>query len=223
MIAECLVPWTSFRFRSYKDSKVAARSKKGDEEEKKEKTTKTADAGDQQAEPASALSPALHDAQFSVTYEPFDDYLEMVLENGYLVLFAVAVPPYLATMACLCAWVEAYFDSFKLLQIFRRPLPELIQRGQDIWLLLLSIQAWLGLFANVALLGCGTGWSLSSLVCLEHVLIGIGLFIELCFSNTPRKAKESYQARAYHEFRRLTASLRSSSTSADDKLSNSAS
>ncbi|VDM02639.1 unnamed protein product [Schistocephalus solidus] len=216
LVAECLVPWISFRFRSYKDSKVAARRKKSEVE-------KMADAGDQEAVSASPLSPALHAAQFGVSYEPFDDYLEMVLEHGYLVLFAVAVPPYLATMACLCAWVEAYFDSFKLLQIFRRPLPELLQRGQDIWLLLLSIQAWLGLFANVALLACGTDWSLSNLVSLEHALIGIGLFIELFFSNIPKKAKESYQARAYHEFRRVTASLRLSSPPTDGSLSNSAS
>ncbi|BHF65766.1 hypothetical protein SprV_0200877900 [Sparganum proliferum] len=215
LVAECFVPWTSLRFRSYKDSKVAARRKK--EEEEKEKTTKLAGEGDQEASPASAFSPALHAAQFSVPYEPFDDYLEMVLEHGYLVLFAVAVPPYLAAMACLCAWVEAYFDSLKLLQIFRRPLPELLQRGQDIWLLLLTIQAWLGLFANVTLLGCGSDWSLRNLVRLEHALIGIGLFIELYFSNTPKKARESYQARAYHAFRRLTASLKPSQASTHDK------
>uniref|UniRef100_A0A5K3FUF6 Anoctamin n=2 Tax=Mesocestoides corti TaxID=53468 RepID=A0A5K3FUF6_MESCO len=183
LIAECLVPWASSHWRSRRSA--SALYKKTDNPQHQDT--------------------AVHNAVFGVEYEPFDDFLEMVLEHGYIVLFAFACPPYLACMALVCAWVESYFDAFKLLQLVRRPMPQLLHRDQNIWLMLLSVQAWLALFTNICLLACRTDWSLGTLFFMEHVLIGIGLVIELGVSNTPIAAKNAFRRRVYERYRRVAA------------------
>jgi len=55
-------------------------------------------------------------------YEDFDDYLEMVIQLGYVVLFASAMP--LAPTLCLvCNAIELLADSIKLTYVCRRPRP----------------------------------------------------------------------------------------------------
>lgn len=187
LFAECLVPWISSHVRSRRDSSL-----------KKKIDSANSSKIDTDADEAEAIKEAV----FGVQYEPFDDFLEMVLEHGYIVLFAVACPPYLPCMAFFCAWVESFFDGFKLLQIVRRPMPQWLHRRQNVWLMMLSVQAWLALFTNLCLLGCHTEWKLSTLILLEHTLIGVGLIIELGFSNTPVAAKNAFLKRAYERFRR---------------------
>lgn len=182
LVVECFIPWLSSRWRGHRGD--AASHKKSDEPL------------------PSHDSLALKAAIYGVEYEPFDDFLEMVLEHGYIVLFAFACPLYLATMAFFCALVEAYFDAFKLLQILRRPVPELLQRGRDIWLMLLSVQAWLALFSNVGLLACRTDWNLGTLFFLEHLLIAVGLCIELGISNIPIDAKNAFRRRVYQRYKK---------------------
>lgn len=190
LLLECGLPAFSSFWRSRQDLRAAGKAKKTD------------NSGD-----FVSTESMVRQTQFGVPYEPFDDFLEMVLEQGYIVLFALACPPYMAVMAFLCAWIEAYSDSFKLLYIIRRPVPELLHRGQDTWLLLLSIQAWLSIFTNGLLLACRTEWSTESLFCLEHVLIAIGLCIELGISNTPIRAKNAYRARLYARSKWFTKAL----------------
>ena len=55
-------------------------------------------------------------------YEDFDDYLEMVIQFGYITLFASAFP--LAPAVCLlCNGVELVADGFKLAFLSRKPRP----------------------------------------------------------------------------------------------------
>jgi hypothetical protein len=53
-------------------------------------------------------------------YEQFDDYLEMVIEFGYVTLFASAFP-LASILSILCNWVEIKADLFKLTHVVRRP------------------------------------------------------------------------------------------------------
>ncbi len=114
-----------------------------------------------------------------------------------------ACPPCLACMALACALVDAYFDAFKLLQIVRRLMPDLLQRGQVTWLMLLSIQAWLALFSNVCLLAVRTDWEMGTLFFMEHALIAVGLVIELGIANTPIDAKNAFRRRVYQRYKRV--------------------
>ena len=179
VMIECFLPWLSSRWRSHRV------------------TTDTYKKSDDVLQ----AKEAVHAAVFAVEYEPFDDFLEMVLEHGYIVLFAVACPPYLACLALICAWVESFFDAFKLLQIVRRPLAQWLHHRQNIWLMMLSVQAWVALFSNLCLLACHTEWNLFTLIILEHVLIGVGLLIELGISNTPVAAKNAFRKRVYDRYK----------------------
>ena len=53
-------------------------------------------------------------------YEQFDDYLEMVIQVGYVTLFAGAFP-LAAPLSVLCNVLELYSDTIKLTNISRRP------------------------------------------------------------------------------------------------------
>lgn len=186
LIVECFMPWLSSYWRGRRATAAAVAHKKSDD-------------APQESE---VQSKAVRAAVFGVEYEPFDDFLEMVLEHGYIVLFAVACPPYLPCMALACAWVEFFFDAFKLLQLVRRPMAQWLHRRQNIWLVLLSVQAWLAIFSNICLLSRYTQWNLLTLFTLEHALIGVGLFIELAFSDTPKAAKNAFRKRVYERYKR---------------------
>eukprot|EP00108_Taenia_solium_P011323 TsM_001012800 transcript=TsM_001012800 gene=TsM_001012800 len=179
LIIECFIPWFSSYWRGRRATTAAVTHKKSDDA----------------LQESEVQSKAVRAAVFGVEYEPFDDFLEMVLEHGYIVLFAIACPPYLPCMAFACAWVEFFFDAFKLLQLVRRPMAQWLHRRQSIWLMLLSVQAWLAIFSNICLLSRYTQWNLLSLFLLEHALIGVGLIIELAFSNTPKAAKNAFRKR----------------------------
>ncbi|VDL17835.1 unnamed protein product [Hymenolepis diminuta] len=185
LIVECLLPYLSSQIRSHRATSEKKKSDDGD-------SLKV----NVDADEAKAIKKAV----FGVDYEPFDDFLEMVLEQGYIVLFAVACPPYLACLAFFCAWVESFFDGFKLLQLVRRPVPQWLHRKQNVWLMMLSVQAWMALFTNLCLLGSHTDWNLSTLILLEHILIGIGLIIELGFSNIPVAASNAFHKRIYERY-----------------------
>ncbi|CAM9171897.1 unnamed protein product [Scytosiphon promiscuus] len=53
-------------------------------------------------------------------YESFDDYLEMVIQYGYMTLFASAFP-FASTLSLLTTFVEIKADTFKLLFLYKRP------------------------------------------------------------------------------------------------------
>eukprot|EP01060_Flectonema_neradi_P015191 TRINITY_DN2186_c0_g1_i1.p1 TRINITY_DN2186_c0_g1~~TRINITY_DN2186_c0_g1_i1.p1 ORF type:complete len:696 (+),score=123.14 TRINITY_DN2186_c0_g1_i1:56-2143(+) len=85
-------------------------------------------------------------------YEQFDDYLEMVIEYGYVTLFAAAFP-LAAFLSVLCNLVEMKSDLFKLTTVYRRP-PPTRQHDIGIWYNLLCGIMWLSVFTNTMLFAC---------------------------------------------------------------------
>jgi hypothetical protein len=84
-------------------------------------------------------------------YEDFDDYLEMVIQFGYVTLFASAFP--LAGLLSLaCNLVELYADGLKLTVLCRRPRPERAS----------SIGGWGGCLYAIMLLSIYTNLFLAS-------------------------------------------------------------
>jgi len=53
-------------------------------------------------------------------YEQFDDYLEMVIQFGYVTLFASAFPT-AAALSVFCNLIEMKSDLFKLIWVYKRP------------------------------------------------------------------------------------------------------
>ena len=55
-------------------------------------------------------------------YEPFSDYLEMIIQFGYITLFAAAMPIG-ALFSFFCNILEIWSDKYKLRTLLQRPLP----------------------------------------------------------------------------------------------------
>jgi anoctamin-10 len=80
-------------------------------------------------------------------YDSFDDYLEIVLEFGYLVLFAECFP--LAPLMILITnTIELRSDIFKISTVFRRP-SYIRKRNIGIWQLILKILSVISVFTNL--------------------------------------------------------------------------
>ncbi|CAK4703945.1 unnamed protein product [Aphanomyces euteiches] len=87
-------------------------------------------------------------------YEAFDDYMEKVIEFGYIVLFASCFP--LASLLSLVSnLVELKADQFKLLFVSRRPHVHRVG-SIGIWESILTGLVWLSVLTNVFLFGFTT-------------------------------------------------------------------
>ncbi|KDO28981.1 hypothetical protein SPRG_20084 [Saprolegnia parasitica CBS 223.65] len=87
-------------------------------------------------------------------YEPFDDYLEKVIEFGYVTLFASCFP--LAGLLSMASnLIELKSDQFKLVFLSQRPM---VERSTDIgiWQSILRGLVWLSVLTNVFLFGFTT-------------------------------------------------------------------
>jgi len=83
-------------------------------------------------------------------YDAFDDYLEMIIQFGYVTLFAASFP-----LAGLCSLIfnslECVSDFFKLKTSFRRPVP-LNADGIGSWKYVLNTMCYLCVITNIVLI-----------------------------------------------------------------------
>ncbi len=80
-------------------------------------------------------------------YDTFDDYLEIVLEFGFLTLFAECFP-FAPVIVLICMNFEIRSDLFKLSTVFRRP--EICRkRNIGSWTLILQILSVCSVFTNL--------------------------------------------------------------------------
>jgi anoctamin-10 len=79
-------------------------------------------------------------------YEEFDDYIEMIVQFGYICLFASAYPlaPFVAILA---NWVEMRLDAFKITHVHRRPWA-VPTSNIGIWSFLIRCIVWLSAITN---------------------------------------------------------------------------
>lgn len=91
------------------------------------------------------------DLLLNAEYDTFDDYLEMVIQFGYITLFASAFPLGSA-VTLLFLYVEIRSDLFKLLHVYRRPMP---RRARDIgvWFDVMRVMVFVAILTNCAILG----------------------------------------------------------------------
>ncbi|CAH8536449.1 unnamed protein product [Heterobilharzia americana] len=186
---ECIIPYLLYRFRAWKEKQSIGALKRS--------TDDASSSAYQQMRVARELC--------ADVYESFDDYLEMVLQHGYLVLFAYSSPLFITILAILCTFFEVHFDVFKLFWVTQCPKSNLLLRGQSIWLLLLGIQAWLSVLTNAGLiiseidqLGILTTLSTGTIFLIfEHCLIFIALCIHFLISDIPASVRDARLARDF--------------------------
>jgi anoctamin-10 len=84
-------------------------------------------------------------------YDQFDDYMEILIQLGYVTLFASAYP--LASLVSIAAnWVEIRADCFKLAVLCQRPV---VYRssGLGMWKTLMASVIWMSALTNCLLFG----------------------------------------------------------------------
>ena len=87
-------------------------------------------------------------------YEPFDDYMEVLIQFGYVVLFASAYP--LASLFMAGAlWFEMRVDAYKLTHFTQKPatLPGERTRDIGVWKQILAVTIWCSCLTNCLLFG----------------------------------------------------------------------
>lgn len=88
-------------------------------------------------------------------YEQFDDYMEIVIQLGYVTLFASAYP--LASLISIAAnWVEIRADCFKLTNVCRRP-GSFRTSGLGMWRTLMASVIWMSALTNCLIAGFTSG------------------------------------------------------------------
>ncbi|TRY58070.1 hypothetical protein DNTS_022712, partial [Danionella cerebrum] len=92
------------------------------------------------------LNPWETDYQLLVCEGLFDEYLEMVLQFGFITIF-VAACPLAPLFALMNNWVEVRLDAQKFVCEYRRPV---VERAQDIgiWLTILQFISYLAVISN---------------------------------------------------------------------------
>jgi hypothetical protein len=103
-------------------------------------------------EPAPVSDASMDDAdEVLPEYEGFDDYLELVMQFGYITLFAAAFP-LAAGLSFVGNLVEIRSDCFKLFYIARRPAPRRVASIGP-WLTVLRMFAFGAVVTNSLLFG----------------------------------------------------------------------
>jgi len=150
VLTESVIPWVFIRRAESSESKHLAARKMDD------------NTSELPAELTAWRKEALRD-----DYVPFDDYLEMVIEFGYVTLFASMFPAG-ACVAIVANVIECYSDLFKLEMVSRRP--KVDRRANSMtqtWFRVLQGMAWLSIATNVLLMGVSSG-QLALLVPAAH-------------------------------------------------------
>eukprot|EP00927_Polykrikos_kofoidii_P060876 TRINITY_DN55780_c0_g1_i1.p1 TRINITY_DN55780_c0_g1~~TRINITY_DN55780_c0_g1_i1.p1 ORF type:complete len:702 (-),score=96.84 TRINITY_DN55780_c0_g1_i1:169-2205(-) len=148
-------------------------------------------------------------------HEEFDDYLEMIMQFGYLTLFAGAMP-FSAFLAFFGNILEMYSDSFKLARAYQRPVAYSASSMPKTWLFVIKSMCWTSVLTNVLMFGWvshqaeqvitskgffeGTG-GVWLVFWMENLLLVASAGIKFLISSRPRWVKNAVRAR---EYRRLT-------------------
>ncbi|XP_033996351.1 anoctamin-7-like [Trematomus bernacchii] len=140
-IQEFLLPklksWWQKRNRSPR-----LKEEKGEKEEKGK--------GDEEEEGKEEVCPWEADYQLLVCEGLFSEYLEMVIQFGFITIFVAAFPlaPF---FALINNWVEIRLDAQKFVTEYRRPVVERVQ-DLGIWLPILQLITHVAVFSNAFLI-----------------------------------------------------------------------
>ncbi|EFP10578.1 hypothetical protein CRE_23215 [Caenorhabditis remanei] len=187
--------------------------------------------------PSNDSNPELTQAELesvmSVYARPLDDFLEMFIQFGYVLLFSPAFP-----LAAVCALInnliEIRVDAFKLCNTVQRPFG---RRVKDIgaWQKAMELLGILGVIVNCALIGqsglvqriwpdLSWGGQILIVVVLEHVILASKMIIDILVPDVPHwvrieTAKQEHFRR--EAFKRESRLLSHTQTPSSDQLQSS--
>ncbi|CAD5218558.1 unnamed protein product [Bursaphelenchus okinawaensis] len=130
----------------------------------------------------------------TVYARPLDDYLEMFIQFGYVLLFSPAFP--LAAVFCLFSnMLEIRVDAFKLCNAVQRPFGRQV-KNIGAWQKAMEIMGVLGVVVNCALIGqsglvqrllpgLSFGGQVLLVVILEHVVLAAKFLLDMAIPDVP--------------------------------------
>ena len=158
-------------------------------------------------------------------YEEFDDYIEMIIQLGYICLFASAysLAPFVAIIA---NFIEVRLDAFKVTHVHRRPFAYPVP-GIGVWLSLIKCIVWMSAITNCMIfcfssmqmvqflphyfniddagehnLKKENGWVMVFIVFgIERVLLVIGIIVGFFIPSVPEDVRIKEQQKEYIETR----------------------
>lgn len=137
VVTECIIPLLMQLKNRRNRSASSARQKKDDDDKDSAKNS-TRD---------TTIYSTLVDELEQDEYEQFDDYLEMVIQFGYVTLFASAFP-LSGLLSIICNFIEIKSDLFKLTYVVRRP--DAIRTSSiGTWLTVMQGMVWISIMTNV--------------------------------------------------------------------------
>jgi hypothetical protein len=127
---------------------------------------------------------------------PLDDYMEIVIAYGYVVLFSVAFP-FVPLLALFLAVLEVRVDAWKLCHLTRRPYPSPTS-SIGVWLSILQTVAYVGAAINIGIvLFTANAFQIEStahkwifFLAVEHGIFVLKFVIADVIPDVPRKVKE---------------------------------
>jgi hypothetical protein len=205
VFVESVIPWVLHAFTSSQSASTTGKAKKNDE-------TLSTDVVNHLIVEEIAMD----------EYESFDDYLEMIIELGYVLLFASAFP-LAAPLSMFANLVEFRSDIFKLTSTTRRPIAE-EARNIDPWVEILTVIVWMSALTNVAVMGFtseqlktifpnmfkdlgnthkATKDGIELMVCMEHALLFVGLLITFGVREFPSWVRDDMARRNFEKSQAL--------------------
>jgi len=146
---------------------------------------------------ASRQSDAENEFEFTQYEGTFNDYDELIIQYGFVVLFVV-VFPVAPVFALLNNFIEFKLDASKLMKFTRRPHPKGTY-DMGTWFAILNVISWVMVVSNTALVIFSSGEAQTlqadyrwiSFVVVEHILIGTKLLIEFFIPDVPRDVEDT--------------------------------
>ena len=141
------------------------------------------------------LAPTEMQAQLDPYDTPMEDYMEMLCQYGYIVLFS-SVFPIVSFLALLEILIEIRVDAWKLCTLNRKPFPYRTD-SIGIWHLIIVTVSYIGIATNSALIIFDThhptllvsGGPWLNFLLLEHIFLALKYLITLLSPAEPRKVK----------------------------------
>ncbi|KAK3237448.1 hypothetical protein CYMTET_52480 [Cymbomonas tetramitiformis] len=168
-----------------------------------------------------SVTQALEDSKKD-KYEQFDDFLEMVIEFGYVTMFASAFPLG-AALSLVYNVVEMKSDAIKLSWACQRP-PSMRAANIGTWQTVLSTMTVLAAITNVMIFGFGSdqmmewlpGWYtdlggkrelaegmgrfvVGGVFVIEHVVLMVVMFLHYAIPDMPSDVQVEVARRAYED------------------------
>uniref|UniRef100_A0A0C3TDD7 Anoctamin transmembrane domain-containing protein n=1 Tax=Guillardia theta (strain CCMP2712) TaxID=905079 RepID=A0A0C3TDD7_GUITC len=173
----------------------------------KERAAKSHEVQSEEAENVMVMSQEEKQSKLDQYSGVFEEYQEMVIQFGYVTLFAAAFP-LTAALSLMNNLVEIRTDAYKLLKGVQRP-PTKVAADIGTWQVILDIISTCCILTNCALVGFTSHglffyfpemtpvervWI--TVIC-EHCLLVFKAILDSMLNDPPKEALEAYERRCY--------------------------